>query len=214
MSPTKHFFFFISQACTKLVGRHIAEHKETRVPGKPRDLIDCYLDELDKVCATQIKCILMRDKERWNQKIKTIPFLPPESWQWLVFPWKSTPAYDYGRSLGWDWHYIQHPAHWLSLPHELPRCTRCVVWLFFLFFFFVQVTCDALFCQLFSVMFSGLSLWLSVRAMPAGDRPGVGWQWSRQFRRQAQHALHAGILWDRFLWIGFFWYLMCSHGSE
>jgi len=27
----------------------IAEHKSTRVSGKPRDFIDCYLDELDKV---------------------------------------------------------------------------------------------------------------------------------------------------------------------
>ncbi|KAM3870253.1 cytochrome P450 2F3-like [Diretmus argenteus] len=26
----------------------VAEHKKTRVPGKPRHLIDCYLDELDK----------------------------------------------------------------------------------------------------------------------------------------------------------------------
>ncbi|XP_053362025.1 cytochrome P450 2F2-like [Clarias gariepinus] len=26
----------------------IKEHKTTRVPGKPRDLVDCYLDELDK----------------------------------------------------------------------------------------------------------------------------------------------------------------------
>lgn len=27
------------------------EHKSTRVPGEPRDFIDCYLDELDKVRA-------------------------------------------------------------------------------------------------------------------------------------------------------------------
>ncbi len=27
------------------------EHKTTRVPGEPRDFIDCYLDELDKVCV-------------------------------------------------------------------------------------------------------------------------------------------------------------------
>uniref|UniRef100_A0A3Q3XC21 Uncharacterized protein n=1 Tax=Mola mola TaxID=94237 RepID=A0A3Q3XC21_MOLML len=31
-----------------LVKRVFAEHIETRVPGEPRDLVDCYLDELDK----------------------------------------------------------------------------------------------------------------------------------------------------------------------
>ncbi len=29
----------------------VNEHKKTRVPGEPRDFIDCYLDELDKVCV-------------------------------------------------------------------------------------------------------------------------------------------------------------------
>ena len=27
----------------------IAEHKQTRVLGEPRDVIDCYLDEMEKV---------------------------------------------------------------------------------------------------------------------------------------------------------------------
>ncbi|KAM3870254.1 cytochrome P450 2F2-like [Diretmus argenteus] len=39
----KHFKF-AQETCVGLV----AEHKETRVPGKPRHFIDCYLDELDK----------------------------------------------------------------------------------------------------------------------------------------------------------------------
>uniref|UniRef100_A0A3P9CH19 Cytochrome P450, family 2, subfamily X, polypeptide 9 n=1 Tax=Maylandia zebra TaxID=106582 RepID=A0A3P9CH19_9CICH len=30
--------------------RMVSEHRETRVPGEPRDFIDCYLDELEKVC--------------------------------------------------------------------------------------------------------------------------------------------------------------------
>lgn len=30
----------------------LAESKQTRVPGKPRHFIDCYLDELDKACAS------------------------------------------------------------------------------------------------------------------------------------------------------------------
>uniref|UniRef100_A0A671YTZ6 Cytochrome P450 2F2-like n=1 Tax=Sparus aurata TaxID=8175 RepID=A0A671YTZ6_SPAAU len=36
------------ETCKKLVTRLIAEHKDTRVPGQPRDFLDCYLDELDK----------------------------------------------------------------------------------------------------------------------------------------------------------------------
>ncbi|XP_070842763.1 cytochrome P450 2F2-like [Chaetodon trifascialis] len=34
--------------CKKFARRLITEHKETRVPGQPRDFLDCYLDELDK----------------------------------------------------------------------------------------------------------------------------------------------------------------------
>uniref|UniRef100_A0A8C7ZB08 Cytochrome P450 2F2-like n=1 Tax=Oryzias sinensis TaxID=183150 RepID=A0A8C7ZB08_9TELE len=31
------------------VGTHLVnEHKETRIPGKPRDFVDCYLDEMEK----------------------------------------------------------------------------------------------------------------------------------------------------------------------
>ncbi|XP_026032565.1 cytochrome P450 2J6-like isoform X2 [Astatotilapia calliptera] len=29
--------------------RMVSEHRETRVPGEPRDFIDCYLDELEKM---------------------------------------------------------------------------------------------------------------------------------------------------------------------
>ncbi|XP_029952743.1 cytochrome P450 2J6-like isoform X2 [Salarias fasciatus] len=31
-----------------LLGGLVAEHKKTRVPGEPRDFVDCYLDEMDK----------------------------------------------------------------------------------------------------------------------------------------------------------------------
>ncbi|XP_071361787.1 cytochrome P450 2F2-like [Trachinotus anak] len=34
--------------CQNLVISLLAEHKKTRVPGEPRDFLDCYLDELDK----------------------------------------------------------------------------------------------------------------------------------------------------------------------
>lgn len=37
------------------------------------------------------------------------------------------------------------------------------------------------------------------RALPAGDRPGVGEEGACQLWRQTQHALHAGTLWDRLL---------------
>ncbi|XP_074477565.1 cytochrome P450 2F2-like [Sebastes fasciatus] len=36
------------ETCKKFATRHIAEHKETRVPRQPRDFLDCYLDDLDK----------------------------------------------------------------------------------------------------------------------------------------------------------------------
>lgn len=28
-----------------------SEHKKTRVPGEPRDFVDCYFDEIEKVCV-------------------------------------------------------------------------------------------------------------------------------------------------------------------
>uniref|UniRef100_A0A8C8DYB2 Uncharacterized protein n=1 Tax=Oryzias sinensis TaxID=183150 RepID=A0A8C8DYB2_9TELE len=40
------------QSCSDIhihVGTHLVnEHKETRIPGKPRDFVDCYLDEMEK----------------------------------------------------------------------------------------------------------------------------------------------------------------------
>ncbi|XP_041795851.1 cytochrome P450 2J6-like [Chelmon rostratus] len=36
------------EICQSLAKRLLAEHKKTRVPGKPRDFVDCYLDEMDK----------------------------------------------------------------------------------------------------------------------------------------------------------------------
>ncbi|XP_041651163.1 cytochrome P450 2F2-like [Cheilinus undulatus] len=36
------------ETCQKHARRLLAEHKKTRVPGDPRDFVDCYLDELDK----------------------------------------------------------------------------------------------------------------------------------------------------------------------
>lgn len=37
----------------------LAESKKTRVPGKPRHFIDCYLDELDKVCVCDMKIMFL-----------------------------------------------------------------------------------------------------------------------------------------------------------
>lgn len=36
----------------------VNKHKTTRVPGKPRDFVDYYLDELDKVWICVMKCVL------------------------------------------------------------------------------------------------------------------------------------------------------------
>ncbi|XP_059190460.1 cytochrome P450 2F2-like [Centropristis striata] len=40
--------FSNSEICRNLSADLLKEHKKTRVPGEPRDFIDCYLDELDK----------------------------------------------------------------------------------------------------------------------------------------------------------------------
>ncbi|KAM3609886.1 uncharacterized protein V6R79_021927 [Siganus canaliculatus] len=34
--------------CQRLAKQVLANHKKTRVPGEPRDFVDCYLDEMDK----------------------------------------------------------------------------------------------------------------------------------------------------------------------
>ncbi|XP_054478966.1 cytochrome P450 2F2-like [Anoplopoma fimbria] len=37
-----------TETSKKLITHLVTEHKETRVPGQPRDFLDCYLDELEK----------------------------------------------------------------------------------------------------------------------------------------------------------------------
>ncbi|XP_074533575.1 cytochrome P450 2F2-like isoform X2 [Halichoeres trimaculatus] len=37
-----------AESCNNLVTSILNEHKKTRIPGDPRDFVDCYLDELDK----------------------------------------------------------------------------------------------------------------------------------------------------------------------
>lgn len=39
-----------SQTAENLVKDLFFEHKKTRMSGNPRDFVDCYFDELDKVC--------------------------------------------------------------------------------------------------------------------------------------------------------------------
>lgn len=39
----------VFQTCQKIAKTLMNEHKQTRVPGEPRDFVDCYLDRLDKV---------------------------------------------------------------------------------------------------------------------------------------------------------------------
>ncbi|XP_072520417.1 cytochrome P450 2D3-like [Salminus brasiliensis] len=39
-----------SKMSHKALGNMISNHNTTRVPGDPRDFVDCYLDELDKLC--------------------------------------------------------------------------------------------------------------------------------------------------------------------
>lgn len=42
---------FSCQASKERRLKMLAENKKSRVPGKPRNFIDCYLDEMDKVCV-------------------------------------------------------------------------------------------------------------------------------------------------------------------
>lgn len=159
-----------------------------------------------------------------EREIRTIPLLFLESRWWLLFLWGSTHHVCSGSSLCWDWHYVQHPAHWLPLPHNLPTYPRHLIRLLFFqspicsFVFTLFVVhcsnCSKLCCSMvlpYSSSFFILALTLSIRAMSAGDRPGVGKEGPCQLRRQTQHALHAGTLSDRFLKIVLFWYFMCRH---
>lgn len=43
--------FYSCQMADEMYSEFLAENKKTRVPGEPRHFIDCYLDELDKVCV-------------------------------------------------------------------------------------------------------------------------------------------------------------------
>lgn len=40
-----------SQTAENLLKAVLAEHKKTRISGDPRDFVDCYFDELEKVCV-------------------------------------------------------------------------------------------------------------------------------------------------------------------
>uniref|UniRef100_A0A8C7Z917 Uncharacterized protein n=1 Tax=Oryzias sinensis TaxID=183150 RepID=A0A8C7Z917_9TELE len=48
-----HFYLCLSyfQTCKNIAFDLLKEHKETKVPGEPRDFVDCYLDELEKKSA-------------------------------------------------------------------------------------------------------------------------------------------------------------------
>ncbi len=48
---------YVFQICQNFANRLLAEHKKTRVPGEPRDFVDCYLDELEKVCVCVCVCV-------------------------------------------------------------------------------------------------------------------------------------------------------------
>lgn len=58
---------YVFQTCGNLAKSLFAEHKKTRVPGEPRDFVDCYLDELDKVCV----CLFVNWKNEWTSMLLT-----------------------------------------------------------------------------------------------------------------------------------------------
>lgn len=39
-----------SDKLKRMAAKMIDEHKTARVPGEPKNFVDCYLDEISKVC--------------------------------------------------------------------------------------------------------------------------------------------------------------------
>lgn len=98
--------------------RFVNEHKESRIPGEPRDFVDCYLDELDKVW-----------KHNWLSGLNItsncycIFFSFPEK-RWFIFFRGPTQEDQLWSVSWWDRHCVQHPPDWVSVPHKLSSYTR------------------------------------------------------------------------------------------
>lgn len=44
----------------KMLSNMLSKHRASRVPGEPRNFVDSYMDELDKVCVgVTLKAVLM-----------------------------------------------------------------------------------------------------------------------------------------------------------
>ncbi|MEQ2312834.1 hypothetical protein AMECASPLE_035276, partial [Ameca splendens] len=46
-----------AEICENYVIQLVNKFKKTRVPGEPRHFVDCYLDELEKVCQQENSCL-------------------------------------------------------------------------------------------------------------------------------------------------------------
>lgn len=95
----------------------INKHKTSRVPGRPRDFVDCYLDELDKVCVCAMKSHLLSildEKSCWTV-LFYLWFLLER--QQVHVQWRPTCGVYYESACSWNWHHIQHAPYGDSLPH-------------------------------------------------------------------------------------------------
>ncbi|KAI4884382.1 hypothetical protein NFI96_011229 [Prochilodus magdalenae] len=45
-----------TKSLKQMAAKMISKHKTTRVPGEPKSFVDCYLDEIDRVCIDIVAC--------------------------------------------------------------------------------------------------------------------------------------------------------------
>ena len=149
----------------------------------------------------------MRDKDRQSPESNGRPSLTREAMVARLFVKIGSPC-----------------LFWIStLPGPTPHPTPCslgsftswptqiskVCWITTVLWICSSAFCCVFSCVLLVILWrvsdllNGLShrsvcLFHSIRAMSAGDRPGVGKEGSRQLRWQTQHALHAGEFYEFF----------------
>lgn len=102
----------------------MAENKKTRVPGKPRHFIDCYLDEMDKVCEG-VPCGSPQPFLKRNVFFNQVPLFV-ERRRRLIVLWRPALCITAGPSLRWNRHDCQHAAVCFSFPQLLSSYSRWV----------------------------------------------------------------------------------------
>lgn len=102
----------------------MAENKKTRVPGKPRHFIDCYLDEMDKVCEG-VPCGSPQPFLKRYVFFNQVPLFV-ERRRRLIVLWRPALCITAGPSLRWNRHDCEHAAVCFSFPQLLSSYSRWV----------------------------------------------------------------------------------------